>query len=106
MIEEVAKYTKKKPSSVSKSYSKAKHKHQYEFCKFRHTEVYHIPGKDKKSHEFVELGTYCTICGKIGDRTFLPSTERRQTFEEQHPDAPIFDVGSYSIKFVDIVDKS
>ena len=52
---EVPKYKKKRESSISKSYIKAKHKHIYKDCLF----------VDKKERH--QKGMYCTICGKVGE---------------------------------------
>lgn len=54
-VEEVAKYRKKRESSISKSQRKAKHKHMYKGCLF----------VDKKG--FYNKSEYCTICGKVGE---------------------------------------
>lgn len=101
---EIAKYKTKKPSSVSKARVRSNHKHTYESCKFRYSETYCIPGKDAKQHIFTDLGTYCTICGKIGDRKMLFNTKDKEEFDAQHPEAPIFNVTGYLDKFVNIVD--
>lgn len=102
---EVAKYRTKKPSSVSKAANKAKHKHVYSPCKFSYSQRYDIPGKDAKVYEFKDLGTYCVICGKIGNRSFLHSVEDSAKFDQQNPNAPIFDVNGFCDKFVEIVNK-
>lgn len=51
---EIPKYKKKTKSSISKSGTKSKHKHEYKECLFI---------KDGRPYK----GTYCTICGKIDD---------------------------------------
>lgn len=55
---EIPKYIKKKESSVSKSKEKSKHKHEYVDC---------LLVKNGYPHK----GTYCKICGKIGDMNFF-----------------------------------
>ena len=55
---EVPKHKKKTKSSTSKSSNKSKHKHEYTECLFI-----------EKGHP--HRGTYCTICGKIGDIHFF-----------------------------------
>lgn len=59
MENEVGKYRKKKKSSTSKSSEKSKHKHLYKKCLFK-TKDY-----DPMS------GSYCEICGKIGELHFF-----------------------------------
>ena len=59
-ISEVPKHKKRKQSSTSKSSNKAKHKHEYKECLFINKEHPH-------------RGTYCTICGKVGDIHFFES---------------------------------
>lgn len=60
---EVPKHIKKKESSTSKSKVKSKHKHEYADCLF----------VDKE--DTPRKGTYCKICGKIGDM-YLGETEK------------------------------
>lgn len=55
---EIPKYKKKTKSSTSKSSNKSKHKHEYIECLFI-----------EKDHP--HRGTYCSICGKIGDMHFF-----------------------------------
>ena len=55
---EIPKYKKKTKSSISKSGTKSKHKHEYKECLFV---------KEGRPYR----GTYCTICGKIYDIGFL-----------------------------------
>lgn len=58
---DIPKYKKKKESSVSKSGSKSKHKHEYVECLFINHE---------KAKPYPNRGSYCKICGKIGDIFF------------------------------------
>jgi len=55
---ESPKHKKKTKSSTSKSSSKSKHKHEYRECLFI-----------ERGHP--HRGTYCSICGKIGDMHFF-----------------------------------
>lgn len=55
---EIPKHKKKTKSSTSKSSSKSNHKHEYRECLFI-------------EREHVYRGTYCSICGKIGDVHFF-----------------------------------
>lgn len=57
--EKFPKYYKSKESNISKSNRKSKHKHQYEECFLQ----YNLIG-----YPHIELSSYCTVCGKIGDR--------------------------------------
>lgn len=58
---EIPKYRKSTESDISKSNRKAKHKHHYEECLIQH--------KFLRSESIItSLYSYCTICGKIGDR--------------------------------------
>ena len=61
---EIPKYKKNTGSNISDSAKKTKHKHHYEECLIQHT--FNFPGKE--SHISTNLQSYCTICGKIGDR--------------------------------------
>lgn len=59
MIEnEIPKYRKRKDSNISKAKAKSKHKHRYEECLIQY----------KLNNIFTDLRSYCTICGKLGDR--------------------------------------
>ena len=61
-IAEDQRHQKKKQSSISKARTKSRHKHLYKECLF----------VNKKGR--YEKGKYCTICGKVGERTL--ETER------------------------------
>lgn len=63
---EIPKYLKQKESNVSKSKKKSKHKHQYEECLIQYNMK--IGLINKPSILITSLVSYCTICGKIGDR--------------------------------------
>lgn len=58
---EIPKYLKSTESNISKSNRKSKHKHHYEECLIQ----YHLL---KNTRIYTLLHSYCTICGKIGDR--------------------------------------
>ena len=95
---EVAKYKSKKPSSVSKSEAKSKHKHEYRPCKLTYSDTYAIPGKDAKTYTFTDSADYCIICGKINNRKML--WRNKEVIED--PNIPTFDVEGYRDKFVEI----
>ena len=57
---EIPKYKKKKPSSISKSSTKSKHKHEYGECLLI-----------EKGHPYRAIA--CKICGKIYDIYFFES---------------------------------
>lgn len=55
---DIPKYLKRQPSSVSKASHKSKHKHQYKECL--------IEDRDR-----VCLAKYCTVCGKVIDINYF-----------------------------------
>lgn len=59
--QESPKYRKSKNSNVSKVNKKSKHKHLYEECLIRYDYAFMKP-------TITCLRSYCTICGKIGER--------------------------------------
>ena len=67
---EIPKHKKKKQSSSSKSKNKSKHKHEYTECLFI-----------EKGHP--HRGTYCTICGKIGDIHFFETEKTDKGYYRQ-----------------------
>ena len=67
---EVPKHKKKTKSSTSKSSNKSKHKHEYIECLFI-----------EKGHP--HRGTYCGICGKIGDIHFFEAERTDQGYYRQ-----------------------
>lgn len=97
---EIARYKSKKPSSVSKSEAKSKHKHQYKPCKLTYSDTYSIPGKDAKTYTFTDSADYCIICGKINNRKMIWRNE--EVIED--PNVPTFNVEGYKDKFVEIVE--
>lgn len=60
---EIPKYLKSTESNISKSNRKSKHKHHYEECLIQYK--FSFVGKNSIQ---TQLCSYCTICGKIGDR--------------------------------------
>lgn len=60
---EIPKYLKQRESNISKAKKKSKHKHHYEECLIQHP--FSFAGK---TSIHTQLCSYCTICGKIGDR--------------------------------------
>ena len=71
MEQEVGKYIKKKPSSVSKSSKKANHKHDWQPAIVGYWEnpnslfnILHEP-----THHY-GLGKYCTVCNKVQLRSW------------------------------------
>lgn len=61
MEQEISKHRKKRPSSISKSRARVRHKHAYKECLFMH-KVSPIRGR------------YCTICGRIKSLHYLELT--------------------------------
>lgn len=59
---EIPKYLKSTKSNISKCNRKSKHKHQYKECLIQYYFNFN------KKHRNTCLCSYCTICGKIGDR--------------------------------------
>lgn len=99
--DEVGKHRKKRSSNVSKSRLKSTHKHKYEPCTFMHKSVFGLPGGDPACKVFTSYGTYCTVCGKIGERRCLVSVDWAQQFRQQHPDALEFEAPLFE-KFVPV----
>lgn len=60
---EIPKHHKSTESNISKSNRKSKHKHQYEERLIQYN--FNFAGK---TNIITCLHSYCTICGKIGDR--------------------------------------
>lgn len=67
---EVPLYRKKKESNTSKAKVKSKHPHEYVDCLFV---------KGVNPHK----GTYCQICGKIGDMKFFETEKTDKGFYRQ-----------------------
>lgn len=79
---EVPKHRKKTKSSTSKSTNKSKHKHEYIECLF-------IKGN------YPHWGTYCTICGKVGDIHFFEAEKTEKGFYRQLDCDEVFDRYKY-----------
>lgn len=101
--QEIPKYKKSTESNISKSNRKAKHKHQYKECLIQYPISF--AGKYRiQTH----LCSYCTICGKTGDRVkdsivkdYIRSEEYSrgisysvmsgtELYEEYHNKMPVF----------------
>lgn len=115
--QEIPKYRKNTGSNVSKIEKKSKHKHQYEECIIR----YRFPfmGKDNLA---TQLLSYCSICGKIGDRfseeksivedkplhkqlpngwKYTTHISGKEIYEQYHDRLPVFNA-EFSDKYVDL----
>ncbi len=117
MIQEIEtfKYRKQKESSVSKSKAKSNHKHQYEECLLQYE--FDFLGKDNIN---TTLSSYCTICGKIGNRfkknksivkdyireVDIPNgkgykiMKGKELYEKYHNKLPVFFIGDSFVKYV------
>lgn len=60
---EIPKHFKTTESNISKSNRKSKHKHHYEECLIQYPFLF-----AGKIHTTTCLHSYCTICGKIGEK--------------------------------------
>lgn len=94
---EITRYKKKKQSGTSHASKKSDHKHSYSPCKFSIKTTW-----PWRTDPLVELGSYCTICGKVGDRLFLFDEAKAKSFDEENPNAPVFDLSDYCDKLVDL----
>lgn len=101
--QDIPKYLKSTESSISKSNRKSKHKHKYEECLIQHP--FSFAGK---TSIHTQLCSYCTICGKIGDklkdsivkdyikselhnrRTIYSVMSGTELYEKYHDNLPVF----------------
>lgn len=112
---EIPKYLKSTESNISKSNRKSKHKHHYEECLIQYQ--FSFVGKNSIQ---TQLCSYCTICGKIGDRlkgsivkdyiklelhsgrilySVMTGTE---LYEEYHNKMPVFFVNNMFERYVNL----
>lgn len=117
---EIPKYLKSTESNISKSNRKSKHKHQYEECIIRYK--FSFMGKNNLH---TQLSSYCTICGKIGDRfskeksiveektlhkqlpngmKYLTHMSGKEIYEQYHDILPVFNT-EFSDKYIDLNQK-
>ena len=109
---EIPKYLKQRESNISKAKKKSKHKHHYEECLIQHP--FSFVGK---TSIHTQLCSYCTICGKIGDKLkdsivkdYIKSElhNRRiisgtKLYEQYHDKLPVFFVEDiYKEKYVNL----
>ena len=106
---EIPKYLKSTESNISKSNRKSKHKHQYKECLIQYQ--FSFAGKNNIQ---TQLCSYCTICGKIGDRLkdSIVKDYRRiiysvmsgtELYEKYHNKMPVFFVEDiFKEKHVDL----
>lgn len=113
---EIPKYFKSTESDVSKSNRKSKHKHHYEECLIQYPFSF-----AEKTSIHTQLCSYCTICGKIGDklkdsivkdyikselhnrRTIYSVMSGTELYEKYHNKMPVFFVEDiYKDKYVDL----
>lgn len=113
---EIPKYLKPTESNISKSNRKSKHKHQQEECLIQYQ--FSFAGKNSIH---TQLCSYCTICGKIGDRLkdsivkdyIKPELHNRKTiysvmsgtelYKMYHDKLPVFFVDDiFKEKYIDL----
>lgn len=113
---EIPKYLKQRESNISKAKKKSKHKHHYEECLIQHQ--FSFAGK---TSIHTQLCSYCTICGKIGDklkdsivkdyikselhnrRTIYSIMSETKLYEQYHDKLPVFFVEDiFKEKYVDL----
>lgn len=115
--DEIGKYKKQTESNISKSNRKSKHKYQYNECLIQ----YNFNFADK-IHITTYLCSYCTLCGKIGDRfkenksivndylrTIHTSVGKcysvmsgTELYERYHDKLPVFFVEDMFEKYIDL----
>ena len=114
--QEIPKYRKNTGSNISKVKKKSKHKHQYKECIIRYK--FSFMGKDNLT---TQLLSYCSICGKIGDRlkgsivkdyikselynrrTIYSIMTGTELYEQYHEKLPVFFVEDiYKERYVDL----
>lgn len=114
--QEIPKYLKSTGSDISKNNRKSKHKHHYEECLIQHP--FSFAGK---TSIHTQLCSYCTICGKIGDklkdsivkdyikselhnrRTIYSVMSGTELYEKYHNKMPVFFVEDiFKEKYVDL----
>lgn len=117
---EIPKYLKSTESNISKSNRKSKHKHQYEECIIRYK--FSFMGKNNLH---TELSSYCSICGKIGDRfskeksiveektihkqlpngiKYLTHMSGKEIYEQYYNILPVFNA-EFNDKYIDLNQK-
>ncbi len=106
--QEIGKYRKKKDSNKSKSKEKSNHKHDYKECLLR------MPFSNDKTKFHTEVCSYCSICGKIGEKVkdsivdfgnqkpFMISFSCRgeEIYEKYKDKLPVFETEGFFDKYV------
>ena len=106
-FDEIPKHRKKKESNTSKGNRKTKHKHEYVECLIRYPFMF---CGEKRLMTY--LSSYCTICGKIGDRVkdSIVNPEGCETkrysgdelYDEFKDKLPVFVLNDFSEKYVPV----
>lgn len=118
--QEIPKYRKNTGSNISKIEKRSKHKHQYEECIIRYK--FSFMGKNNLH---TELSSYCSLCGKIGNRfskensiveekilhkqlyngmKYTTHMSGEEIYEQYHDRLPVF-YTEFSDKYVDLNQK-
>lgn len=117
---DIPKYQKK---STARPPAKAKHKHVYEPCLFEQLELWYCKPHERKSNKtWLKFGSYCPICGKVGETDYdrwrtvvkkhngvcsylerVPTEEAKRELDPATRTLPVFYIGDqWRPKFVDI----
>lgn len=106
IVEEISKYKKKKKSDTSNATKKSNHKHDYKPCLIKY--------KYKFNSEFINIVSYCTICGKIGKNLDKNRSQidrcndgqihllKNNEIIERNSDIPLFELDDFSKDCVDL----
>ena len=118
--QEIPKYRKNTGNNISKIKNKSKHKHQYEECIIRYKFSFM-----ENNNLHTELSSYCSICGKIGNRfskeksivedkvihkqlpnglKYTTHMSGEEIYEQYHDRLPVF-YTEFSDKYVDLNQK-
>lgn len=118
--QKISKYRKNTGSNISKIEKKSKHKHQYKECLIQYQ--FSFMGKNNLH---TELSSYCSICGKIGDRfskeksiveektlhkqllngmKYLTHMSGKEIYEQYHNILPVFNA-EFNDKYIDLNQK-
>ena len=118
--QDIPKYRKNTVNNISKIKKKSKHKHQYEECIIRYKFSFM-----ENNNLHTELSSYCSICGKIGNRfskeksivedkvihkqlpnglKYTTHMSGEEIYEQYHDRLPVF-YTEFSDKYVDLNQK-
>ena len=98
-LDEIPRHKKK---SKAKTPKKSQHKHTYKPCVIEYPLDWYKKEHERSGEKQFSIGTYCAICGKIGELKRWYHTENESELNPETRTLPIFWTEDFFPKYVEL----